>query len=804
MMRRSRLPGSLLYCLLLSVIGLGACGQPSGPVPESQRLVDVFEPGMVEGHTEPGPPPTPMEWRFDGTKPANQQADGSPTRGWEAAAGIAGLRVAEGRLVGQAVSPFPVLHLERTTGLDDGDPLYEVQVRMKATAGRRVSINFVGEEADEADRAIAAGKLPAAFIGTMLNPDGELATYHIRAPVALRSADIHQIYLLPTDAPGATFEIESIRLIFQSEFLAGKETGIGWEGLSDIYHETLLTRSPEVVHWPVKLPSRPQLEVSFGTLDERPVNFRVIAEGEGGKPLLERRVTSANQWQEEMVDLDDLAGREVNLRLELGADEDGVIGLWGAPVVRQRIDPAETSPSRPQGVVVLLADTLRPDRLSTYGHDRPTSPLVDQLAREGALFGDVVAQAPWTKVSMASLLTSLYPSTVGVFDIPDRVPNAATTLAEAYRQAGYATFGLSSVSFTGKLSNLHQGYETLLESVKLREGKTARPLVDRLLPWLESHRDVPFFVFLHVFDPHSPYEPAAPYNSMWLKDDDLAEHRREKEQVKKAIADPMRRFMDMPLQSEVAPLMDPAEYLKGELAWYDGSIRGMDDELSRVVTRLHELGVDQRSLVAFTSDHGEEFFEHGWMFHGQTVYGELVKVPLVLRYPGVVPAGAKVDETVELIDLMPTLLDLSGLPIPEGLQGQSLVPLLPGDHDSTAKDRGSWRRRPAISQRPPMMRPSQPPLQSLESTALIYEGWKLVHHREPQPGLSEYELFDYRNDPFDQHDVAGENPEVVKRLGAMLAAWRAEAEAKQLSSDVGAENLSPEELERLRSLGYVE
>ena len=140
-------------------------------------------------------------------------------------------------------------------------------------------------------------------------------------------------------------------------------------------------------------------------------------------------------------------------------------------------------------MILILADTLRRDHLQPYGHERANAPFLSRVAREGTMFRDATTQGPWTKVSVSAILTSLYPSTHGLLDMPDRLPTSVTTLAEAFRGAGYATFATSSVPFTGKLSNLHQGVEVLherpsLQDVEQTSAKTARTFVDRLAVWL--------------------------------------------------------------------------------------------------------------------------------------------------------------------------------------------------------------------------------------------------------------------------------------------------------------------------------
>jgi arylsulfatase A-like enzyme len=458
-------------------------------------------------------------------------------------------------------------------------------------------------------------------------------------------------------------------------------------------------------------------------------------------------------------------------------------------------------------VILIQGDTLRSDHLDAYGYDRPTAPTLRQLAKEGALFRHAITQTSWTKAATPSVLASLYPSSHGVHQIPDRLPAAATTIAEVFREAGYATLSFSSVTFTGQFTNLHQGFEELHESESAagRAGpqgsKTAREFVDRLVSWLEDHHDVPFFVFLHVFDPHSPYEPNRPWDSRWAVPSRRGEYQASLEVLKKAVADPFLAQRGMATREELIKAgLDPEAFLQYSKDWYDGSIRGMDAELGRLVERLRELGLAERVVVAFYSDHGEEFHEHGRMWHGQSVYGEMIRVPLILWGPGRVGKGLSVEEPVQLIDVMPTLVELAGLRMPEGAQGQSLRPLLAPPVDGVRAE--GWKRRPVVAEKQPMGGAEHPG--ASESYAIIEDGWKLIHNVARPPDRPELELFDFLKDPLDQRNLAAEHPERVERLARALGAWRQYAQTARLKPDSeAAKELSREQLERLRSLGYV-
>jgi arylsulfatase A-like enzyme len=310
---------------------------------------------------------------------------------------------------------------------------------------------------------------------------------------------------------------------------------------------------------------------------------------------------------------------------------------------------------------------------------------------------------------------------------------------------------------------------------------------------------VPFFAFLHLYDPHDPFEPRPPYNTQWADPSKKEQHEKDLEKVRAVIQDPLAKDFGMPSREELVTAgLDPEAFVRYTEDWYDGSIRGMDAEIARIFERLRELGLDRDTLVVFAGDHGEEFLDHGRTFHGQSVYGELIHVPLVLRWPAGIPQGVTVENVTETIDVMPTLLALSGIPLPEGLQGQSLVPLLTGNP-------GEFRDRPAISQKAVTKPGAGAPFPAdTEDYSIIDSGFKLIHHRTRREGTPEYELFDAVNDPLDQKDLASQHPEQVKRLAELLEGWLKMANAARLPADSeNTSGLSQEQLERLRSLGYI-
>jgi arylsulfatase A-like enzyme len=810
-------PTRQLEAILPLCLAAGCTARPQQG-PATVRLADVYKPAAVEGRPATLPPRARTEWRFDGPGFGKLAA----TRGWEAGPGVAGLAVRDGLLVGRSTSDFPMLHLERTSGLEDRDNLHAVEVRARASVAGRLSLT--GRAAEKIDLAeVQKRALDSPWRMSTPVVAGEMRTYTLETralPGAITAADTRHILVRPIDAKGASFEIESVRLIFRKEHLAAVPSGLGWQGLSEVYRETLVGRSPEVVRLEVTLPAHPWLDLAVGTVEDEPVTFRVaVQDGGAEKPLLERTVTTPHRWEPATVDLTAFAGRKVTLGLALEAERPGVLGFWGAPAVRSHgADPAraDSGPGAgpPQGVILVWVDTLRRDHLGVYGYGRTTSPTIDRLAREGTLFRDCVGQATWTKVATPALMTSLYPASHGVRDFSDRLPGSAVTIAEVYRDAGYATLSMSSILFTGKFTNLHRGFEEVHEDTSLPDresSKTARIYVDRLLPWLEAHRDGPFFVFLHVADPHDPYRPYPPYDTLWADPAKREEHERQNKEVRKFVSAPLLKAFGMPTRGELEKAgFDADAYVSHDRDWYDGSIRAMDAEVGRLVERLRALGLDHKTLLVFTGDHGEEFLEHGRTFHGQSVYGELDTLPLILWGPGHVAPGVVVDRTVETIDIMPTLLEISRLKVPAQAQGRSFLSLLAsggrGEPGNARADASVWADRPAITEKAVTTEPmGAPPPQDTESTSIVAGSWKLIHNTKRPEGKPEFELYDHTKDLLDRSDVAIAHPDVVQDLAKRLESWRKMAAAARLKPDAEtAKTLSKEELERLRSLGYIQ
>lgn len=420
---------------------------------------------------------------------------------------------------------------------------------------------------------------------------------------------------------------------------------------------------------------------------------------------------------------------------------------------------------RPHPVIIFDLDTLRADRLGCYGNPRATSPVMDSLAEEGVLFEWAFSQAPTTPPSQASILTSLYPPTHGVRGRMDRLSQQVTTIAEVFAAEGFATAAFVDGGYMNRGFGLLQGFQTMED----RKGGLEK-IGPKALEWIREHADRNFLLLIHTYDIHSPYDPPEPWRSLFLE----------------GLAPPTPGFEPTTLALETIrrsaksdrPLTLPENDIAYTLALYDAGIRYVDDWIGKFVNELEELGLYDRSTLVVISDHGEEFQEHGSVLHNK-LYSTVTRVPLIIRSPMAL-RGSRVPDVVETIDLMPTLLELVGASAPEESQGRSLAALLSG---------GELEPKVAFS----------------ESR---FFGWQRAVTAPDQRMIfsqesGRTELYRYREDPYEQEDLAGSDPDAVSGFKRQLSDWFDRMESTELTASEHGE-LDPEVEEQLRALGYLD
>lgn len=448
-----------------------------------------------------------------------------------------------------------------------------------------------------------------------------------------------------------------------------------------------------------------------------------------------------------------------------------------------------TAPVRPN-VLLVSIDSLRADHLGSYGYERDTSPTIDALAREGVLFEQAISSAPWTVPAHVTLLTGLPPEVHDVMSVRQKLSPDAVTLAEAMQGAGYDTAAFVSGPTVMAHFGFDQGFALYDESMVERRQQNAGTavsspgLVDLVSGWLgrwnDAGRRAPFFVFLHMWDVHYDYVPPQEYverfDPGYAGDVDA------------------RRFET---NERVRLGMDPRD-LRHVVALYDGEIRFTDDHLARLVARLRTLGLLDDTIVVVTSDHGDEFFEHGYKGHAKSLYDEVLHVPLVVRYPRRVAAGRRITEQVRLMDVAPTILGLAGVSAPAGFGAQGLAP----EHRFVDL-------APYLGHRPEGPFPVLPAFSSnlwlsAKQHAVRTAEAKLVRYEPPLPNRPPTEVFDLASDSAERDNLFGTGTAgpFLATLDPLLVAWRADA-GRQTKLALARKPTAQSE-ERLRALGYVQ
>lgn len=410
-------------------------------------------------------------------------------------------------------------------------------------------------------------------------------------------------------------------------------------------------------------------------------------------------------------------------------------------------------------VLLIIIDTLRADHLSCYGYQRETSPSIDSLAESGTRWENCVSQAPWTPPAVASIMSGLTEREHAVGRHSDGDHGLAPdmpVIPVLFSGAGYRTCGIFNVAHMTVLHGYARGFDhhTCNEMGDL----PAEVSVDEFLEWLQSsEQEKPFLAVLHLFDPHHPYDPPEGYRSLYLADDTVTSTRWQ-------------------ISEDGTEVLHP-EHLEHYLAWYDGEIRYLDDQLGRLFGSLREMGCGENTIIVLAADHGEEFLERGWVEHGHQYYQEMIRVPLIASGPGV-PPGEVVHEYVGNFDILPTLAALCGIETDAVFSGVDLL----GEEILEPRPIPSGRQM-AIGGM----------LEGTPVCAVTFDGFKGVVIRRGE--TDEYYMFDLRTDPGETVPLPADSNMVL-----MLDYYRS---TPPLHSSRPLRELEESTTEALRNLGYI-
>ncbi|MCY3573881.1 MAG: sulfatase [Chloroflexi bacterium] len=412
-------------------------------------------------------------------------------------------------------------------------------------------------------------------------------------------------------------------------------------------------------------------------------------------------------------------------------------------------------PKKPN-ILLIAIDSIRADHMSGYGYPRLTTPHIDRFAESGTLFENTFSAHIPTTPAYASMLTGLDCFGTQVVALRHKGPlrAEAPTAAEILREHGYNT---TCVGFTGNPSA--RGFDNYIDYAGWGSWKQGRsPKAENLnqvaIPELKRlcAEDKPWFVMLRHMDPHAPYLPPAPYERMFYHGDetDPDNHSMEPVLAFKPFADFFKSWMP--------PSISDKDYI---IAQYDGAIAYMDACIQSIFQSLESLGILDETIIALNGDHGETLYDHECWFDHHSIYDNVLHVPLILRYPGAVPAGARVSGYNQHKDLLPTLLELAGLETQHKFDGRSLLPMARGEVASHESEffisECTWMRKQGW--RTPT--------------------WKLMVALEPDFHFKpEVELYNLVEDPNEDNNLAEAHPDVVAALRGRMDAWIARREAE--------------------------
>jgi arylsulfatase A-like enzyme len=664
------------------------------------------------------------------------------------------------------------------------DDVGEVVIRARARKGKHFTLGW--SRTPDPDK-------PWRFrLQIPMIADGEFHNYFVNARGALRRGidDGNQIQFLavqPSDVDGDEVEIDFIRFLSTRSKYMRKPRDVLYETIAGEMRPAMSMLPRQTLEFGAHIPAdEPRL--SFGTavigVDSR-IDFIVQVVSDGKTTELHRQsVDAPGAWHDASYDLSSWAGRDVALRLTVDGQV-GSVGLWSSPTIYGK-------PKQPLRVMVFLEDAERADHLSLYGYDKPTSPFKEELLQDkGAVFLRASAQDNVTRASVPSMMTSLLPSVTGVWGFADMLRAEFLTLAEVMRQQGFATASFVQNSNAGPAAGLHQGFDVTADEVargrseKLLEGEP-------LWNWLHSHKDRNSFLYLHIADPHGPYDPPPPYDA------------------------PYRALTSTEGMQERLESVDPewvnSPTREGRMALYDGEIRHNDEVLRRFFARLRSEGLFDDTLFVFVADHGEHFGEHGVWTHRPPGHVQVTGVPLVLLHPQKIPKPLRITESVQLLDVMPTVLEFAGVDASGlAMQGDSLASLVAG------RDVEFWRNRVIASEEVTMRdKVNTGRNRGLRvSGSLFYRNWHFIASRTfwPQRGFwpesLRLKVFNLTSDPQEHSALRRFLPDAYLRYKYTVGLNRLQSISEEAgrmfrSSDEQDFEFDPDTLEHLKALGYVQ
>jgi len=428
-------------------------------------------------------------------------------------------------------------------------------------------------------------------------------------------------------------------------------------------------------------------------------------------------------------------------------------------------------------VLLIVPDALRADHLGCYGYERPTSPFIDDFAKESIVFKHAFSNAPWTKPSMGTVFTSLYPNEHGAYMWNDSLLNSCLTLAEVLKNKNYNTFAVQTNPIIDRKFNFNQGFARFIEKIYVK----ANSVTDKFNDWLKNNKNKPFFAYLHYMDTHLPYNAPDKFTKIF-----------EPEHLNSYISGEFYSY-EMRILNEMGFSKIDKKHI---INLYDSEIRYFDFNFQKIINNLKKFKLYDETLIILVSDHGEEFWEHKGILHAHSLYNEVIHVPLIIKPPHN-KTQKQITSHVQLLNLYPTILNIADIKIPNiELRGNNLA--------QAFKENKEVHEEIFI----------EGILLGSEKKSIIKNDWKLIKNTgikkeeafellgdfskyKPFLSIQGYELYNLSEDLNEEENLAGRYPLVKSQLQQLLNSYI------NHENNIKKEEIDKKKLEVLKSLGYI-
>lgn len=630
--------------------------------------------------------------------------------------------------------------------------------------------------------------------------------------VPVDQAEVFQTAAFKTEYPSQKLKNEKQGL-YSSEYLVSLLAGVSAPGIpdlgvssalpeikkklviDDLALNSILAPPDSEFRFKVNIPLNGILEFGYGIMDETwfegsgEVNFLVELNESGSSHTLFSGALnpalneSPRNLTQEKIDLNDFSGKEVEITFKTAIADNqnsadlkiGNLAFWFNPLLYPNKLAAEPTDEDGINVVLISIDTLRFDHLGTYGYSRDTSPYVDQLAIDSVQFNNCFVQSNWTLPSHTSMLTALNCFRHQVYLADEKMSPSLITVADILRMHDYYCGGITGGGYVSEKFGFSKGFDDYKgERFVFHAEDEAEQLRDATITWLEKNEDKKFFLFLHTYQVHDPYYSHAGYTEQFVEGE--------------------LSWKTMPIASYLRDKPEKRRYKFTEkqaadiVALYDGEIKYMDENLIRpVMQKLKDLGLYDRTLIIFTSDHGEEFLDHNSWLHKHTLFNELIKVPLLIKYPDSEFQGKHIDTVVRSIDIVPTILEAVGIdPVPFDMDGVSMQQIVLGKEQKNRVFFSDFSQKGSSGLRPAMVATNQ-------------DYFKLIVNRKTSPPKTS--IFNWQEDILEKKNLEKSQSELLRAMFQRILDYYDNFKAVAATSDKVVMDKALEE--RLKALGYI-